>query len=168
MMFSLSPEKTHDSYTSSASSSRMSRNGALHHKASETMQSNTGSIANSSVHNTTPVASRKALFKFLGQGPGGNSDHRSSYYLEKPDFSFRNQTESDFSSTATSTPKQGLRSLGSPSHDNENESLFFPRSSIYSLATDPSSNSSPIHGAPPSPPSPPCFSDCYLFITVIR
>ncbi len=111
MMFSLSPEKTHDSYTSSASSSRMSRNGALHHKASETMQSNTGSIANSSVHNTTPVASRKALFKFLGQGPGGNSDHRSSYYLEKPDFSFRNQSQSGCSSTATSTPKQGLRSL---------------------------------------------------------
>jgi hypothetical protein len=132
-------------------SSRTSLNrapkAALYRKSSNT-QSYQGSISNSSVHTTSTAATRKDLFDYPEQGPGGVSSisHRKSFHsLENPTFRFKNQPqftvgtirEAGFvrSSTAISTPKEEIRSLNIPSFEDEDESLLpsTPRSSVYNL-----------------------------------
>ena len=165
-----SRNRTHDSYTPSVSPSRTSRNGALYRRSSkETIQSYKGSISNSSTHTTSTAATRKDLIDCLEQGPGGApsiSDGKSLYSLEKPRFHFRNQSQSTVdtihdvrsvrSSTATSTSEQEIRSLNTPSFEDEDESPLSstPRSSVYSLSTlpEPSPSSSRIYGFIPSIP----------------
>src|SRR6266849_2137759 len=151
-----------ETYDSNTPSSRTSMNGAskpaLYRRSSNT-QSYRGSISNSSVHTTSTTATRKDLFDYSEQSPGGvaSISHRKSFHsLEKPTFRFRNQSQSTVgtirqagsarSSTATSASKQEIYSLNIPSFEDEDEFLLpsTPRSSVYNLSMlpEPSPSSS--------------------------
>ena len=100
-----------------------------------TIQSHRESISNSSVHTISPAAPSKDVFDSPEQNSGevpSISHHKYFYSLEKATFRSRNQSQSSLdtvreagsarSSTATSTPKQEIRSLNIPSFEDEEES----------------------------------------------
>ena len=129
-----SRRETYDSNTPSDLSSRTQYRRS---PKRTTIQSDRGSISNSSVHTTSPATIYEDLFNYLDseQHSGGVysiSDSKSLHSLEKPMFRFRNQSESSIgtiseagsarSSIAASTPKQEIRSLNIPSFEDEDES----------------------------------------------
>ena len=176
-----SQKETYDSYTPSASSSRTSINGVLHHRSSkETIQSPQGSISNFSVNSPTtsiykdmlnfsvqspllPVSCQPSDSSSSGRDPS-ISDHKYLHSLEKRTFGFRNQPlspvctirddESDCSSTASSTPRQNFRSLSLASLGDVAESSP-PSSPGSSRATAPPLITDPSPGPSPVDTLPP-------------
>ena len=169
MRFS-SQEEIQDSNVPTNTSSRTSITGNIQYRRSskETIRSYQGSISNSSVHTTSTTTTHEDLLGPSGQGPDRNlpiPDHKSSHSLEKLTFGDRNQSlstvytihepETDRSSIETSTPTQELRLLSLPSFEDEAVSSLpsTPRSSAYSLVTDPSPILSSNYSATLSTPS---------------
>ena len=132
----LSRKETYDSNTPSGSSSRTSMNRQYRRSPKgNTIRSHRESISNSSVHTISPTATSRDVFDSPEQNSSevlSISHHKYLYSLEKATVRFRNQSQSSLdtvreagsarSSTATSTPKQEIRSLNIPSFEDEDQS----------------------------------------------
>ena len=133
-MFFPSRKESNDSNTPSDLSSRTSVIGALYRRSRKgtTIQSNRGSISNSSIHTTSED---QWQFDYTEQYPGGVysiSHPKSIHSLEKSAFTFRNQSQSTVGtirevgsvrgSIATFTSTQEIRSSNIPSFEDEDES----------------------------------------------
>ena len=129
-----SRKESNDSNTPSDLSSRTSVIGALYRRSRKgtTIQSNRGSISNSSIHTTSED---QWQFDYTEQYPGGVysiSHPKSIHSLEKSAFTFRNQSQSTVGtirevgsvrgSIATFTSTQEIRSSNIPSFEDEDES----------------------------------------------
>ncbi|KAI0284342.1 hypothetical protein BGY98DRAFT_589150 [Russula aff. rugulosa BPL654] len=134
MMFFPSRKESNDSNTPSDLSSRTSVIRALYRRSRKgtTIQSNRGSISNSSIHTTSED---QWQFDYTEQYPGGVysiSHPKSIHSLEKSTFPFRNQSQSTVGtirevgsvrgSIATFTSTQEIRSSNIPSFEDEDES----------------------------------------------
>jgi hypothetical protein len=134
-MFFPSRKESNDSNTPSDLSSRTSVIGALYRRSRKgtTIQSNRGSISNTSIHTTSED---QWQFDYTEQYPGGVysiSHPKSIHSLEKSTFPFRNQSQSTVGtirevtvgsvrgSIATFTSTQEIRSSNIPSFEDEDE-----------------------------------------------
>lgn len=144
---SLSSQKeTYDSYTPSSPPNRTSTNAVLHHRSSkETIQSNQGSISNSSVH-MNHTSTDEDLFGLSKQGPSVTSDDKSSHSEEKTTFGLRNQSRSTVCTIREPEPNRNYPASFAPRKESRSLSL----SSVEDEAKS-SLPSSPIDPLTPSP-----------------